>query len=180
MPPLKDTSASGMWPAGNPASARAPAKPKPCSSPNATAIAHGKRRSIVGRSTSRASSTASVRTLSAIRTSTGRDGTFAACSAAADRVRLWPSVKAVIVCSSSREAETRSRRVDSQVVGTGGEGFHVIGLVEYPSRQTFLEIATDPHVEQIGVHRAAGLESQWLIAATAVASTAIGASGSAA
>jgi hypothetical protein len=58
-------------------------------------------------------------------------------------------------------------RVDSQVIGTGGEGFHMIGLVEYPSRQTFLEIATDPHVEQIGVHRAAGLESQWLIAATA-------------
>ena len=70
-------------------------------------------------------------------------------------------------------------RVDSQVIGTAGEGFHVIGLVEYPSRQTFLEIATDPHVQQIGVHRAAGLESQWLIAATAVPSTAIGASGSA-
>jgi len=47
------------------------------------------------------------------------------------------------------------------VIGTGGEGFHVIGLVEYPSRQTFLEIATDPHVEQIGctgpqVSRASG------------------------
>src|SRR6266705_1806466 len=55
MPPLKDTSASGMSPAGNPASASAPAKPKPCSSPNATAIAHGKRRSIVGRSTWRGS-----------------------------------------------------------------------------------------------------------------------------
>ena len=71
-------------------------------------------------------------------------------------------------------------RVDSQVIGTGGEGFHMIGLIEYPSRQTFREIATDPHVQQIGVHRAAGLESQWLIAATAVPSTAIGASGSAA
>ena len=71
-------------------------------------------------------------------------------------------------------------RIDSQVIGTGGEGFHMIGLIEYPSRQTFLEIATDPHVQQIGVHRAAGLESQWLIAATAVASSAIGASGSAA
>jgi uncharacterized protein (DUF1330 family) len=57
-------------------------------------------------------------------------------------------------------------RVDSQVIGTGGEGFHMIGLVEYPSRQTFLEIATDPHVQEIGIHRAAGLESQWLIAAT--------------
>ena len=31
----------------------------------------------------------------------------------------------------------------------------------------FVAIATDPHVQEIGVHRAAGLESQWLIAATA-------------
>lgn len=57
-------------------------------------------------------------------------------------------------------------RVDSQVIGTGGEGFEMIGLVEYPSRQAFLAIATDPEVQEIGVHRAAGLESQWLIAAT--------------
>ena len=57
-------------------------------------------------------------------------------------------------------------RVDSQVIGTGGEGFQMIGLVEYPSRQAFLAIATDPEVQEIGVHRAAGLESQWLIAAT--------------
>lgn len=58
-------------------------------------------------------------------------------------------------------------RVDSQVIGTGGEGFHMIGLVEYPSRQAFVSIATDPHVQEIGKHRAAGLESQWLIATTA-------------
>ena len=57
-------------------------------------------------------------------------------------------------------------RVDSQVIGTGGEGFHMIGLVEYPSRAAFVAIATDAHVQEIGVHRAAGLESQWLIAAT--------------
>jgi uncharacterized protein (DUF1330 family) len=57
-------------------------------------------------------------------------------------------------------------RVDSQVIGDGGEGFHMIALVEYPSRQAFLAIATDPHVQEIGVHRAAGLESQWLIATT--------------
>ena len=57
-------------------------------------------------------------------------------------------------------------RVDSQVIGTGGEGFHMIGLVEYPSREAFVAIATDPHVQEIGVHRAAGLESQWLLAAT--------------
>jgi len=57
-------------------------------------------------------------------------------------------------------------RVDAQVIGTGAEGFHMMGLVEYPSRQAFVAIATDPHVEAIGVHRAAGLESQWLVAAT--------------
>jgi uncharacterized protein (DUF1330 family) len=57
-------------------------------------------------------------------------------------------------------------RVDSQVIGTGGEGFHVLGLVEYPSREAFVSIATDPHVAEIGVHRTAGLESQWLLAAT--------------
>jgi uncharacterized protein (DUF1330 family) len=58
-------------------------------------------------------------------------------------------------------------RVDSQVIDTGGEGFHMIALVEYPSRQAFVAIATDPHVQEIGVHRTAGLASQWLIAATA-------------
>jgi uncharacterized protein (DUF1330 family) len=58
-------------------------------------------------------------------------------------------------------------RVDSQVIDTGGEDFHMIALVEYPSRQAFVAIATDPHVREIGVHRAAGLDSQWLIAATA-------------
>ena len=57
-------------------------------------------------------------------------------------------------------------RIDSQVIGTGGEEFHMIGLVEYPSRQAFVAIATDPYVQEIGQHRAAGLESQWLIAAT--------------
>ena len=55
-------------------------------------------------------------------------------------------------------------RVESQVIGTGGEDFHMIGLVEYPSRQAFLAIATDPNVQEIGVHRTAGLESQWLVA----------------
>jgi uncharacterized protein (DUF1330 family) len=57
-------------------------------------------------------------------------------------------------------------RVGSQVIGTGGESFHMIGLVEYPSRQAFLAIAMDPHVQEIGIHRAAGLDSQWLIATT--------------
>jgi uncharacterized protein (DUF1330 family) len=57
-------------------------------------------------------------------------------------------------------------RVTSQVVGTGGEGFHMIALVEYPSRAAFFAITGDPHVHDIGGHRAAGLEGQWLVAAT--------------
>ncbi len=58
-------------------------------------------------------------------------------------------------------------RVDSQLIGEGGEGFHAVGLVEYPSRKAFAEIARDPHVtENIGKHREAGLEMQWLIAMT--------------
>jgi uncharacterized protein (DUF1330 family) len=58
-------------------------------------------------------------------------------------------------------------RLDSQVIGTGGEWFQMIALVEYPSRKAFLEIANDPYVQEIGIHRAAGLEGQWLIATSA-------------
>jgi len=57
-------------------------------------------------------------------------------------------------------------RIDSQMIGEGAEAFHMVGIVEYPSRQAFLEIATDPHVQAIGVHRSAGLAGQWLLAAT--------------
>ena len=39
-------------------------------------------------------------------------------------------------------------------------------LVEYPSRKAFVEIAMSPEVAAIGVHRAAGLEGQWLLATT--------------
>src|SRR5215510_11483022 len=59
-----------------------------------------------------------------------------------------------------------SGRVDSQVIGVGAEGFHMAALVEYPSRKAFVEVATSPEVAAIGVHRAAGLEGQWLLAAT--------------
>ena len=57
-------------------------------------------------------------------------------------------------------------RIDGQVIGEGAEGFHVAALVEYPSRKAFVEIATSPEVAAIGVHRAAGLEGQWLLATT--------------
>ena len=58
-------------------------------------------------------------------------------------------------------------RVDSKVIGEdGGQEFDVVALVEYPSRQKFLEIAGSQKVREIGEHRSAGLEMQWLIATT--------------
>ena len=59
-----------------------------------------------------------------------------------------------------------SGRLQGQVIGEGGDDFHMIALVEYPSRREFFAIATDPFVQGINVHRAAGLEGQWLLAAT--------------
>jgi hypothetical protein len=56
--------------------------------------------------------------------------------------------------------------MDSQVIGEGGDAFHMGALVEYPSRKAFAEIATDPYVQEIGVQRASGLAGQWLLAAT--------------
>ena len=58
-------------------------------------------------------------------------------------------------------------RIDEHVVGKGGEFFEMAALVEYPSRKAFIEIATDPFVEEnIGLDRESGLEGQWLIACT--------------
>ena len=50
------------------------------------------------------------------------------------------------------------------MIGESDCGFHAVALVEYPSRKKFVEIAQSAEVAAIGVHRAAGLESQWLIA----------------
>ena len=57
-------------------------------------------------------------------------------------------------------------KVDSMVIGEEDPGFHVVALVEYPSRQKFLEIVGSDKVREIGEHRSAGLEMQWLLAAT--------------
>ena len=56
--------------------------------------------------------------------------------------------------------------VNTQVIGKDAAGFHHAALVEYPSRKIFVEIATSPQVQRFGVHRAAGLEGQWLLATT--------------
>ena len=59
--------------------------------------------------------------------------------------------------------------IDSQVIGEGGEGFQFVGIMRYPSRRAYLELAGDPEVARtIGKHREAGLESQWLFAMTEV------------
>ena len=57
-------------------------------------------------------------------------------------------------------------RVDSFVIGKSDDRFATVALVEYPSRKVFVEVTQDPRVQEIGVHRQAGLESQWLIAST--------------
>ncbi len=59
-----------------------------------------------------------------------------------------------------------SGRVDAMVIADADPGYHAVALVEYPSRAKFVEIAKSAEVAAIGVHRAAGLESQWLIATT--------------
>ncbi len=59
-------------------------------------------------------------------------------------------------------------RVDSQVIGRSDVPFDVVGLAEYPSREAFRKLASSPEVREIGAHRAAGLEGQWLLATTAV------------
>ncbi|MFP6639773.1 MAG: DUF1330 domain-containing protein [Myxococcota bacterium] len=59
-----------------------------------------------------------------------------------------------------------SGRVDSMVIGESDADFQVVALVEYPSRKTFVEIASSAHVAEIGKDRSAGLEGQWLIATT--------------
>lgn len=59
--------------------------------------------------------------------------------------------------------------VDSQLIGEGGEKFHFVGIMRYPSRTAYLELAGDPEIAAtIGKHREAGLESQWLFAMTEV------------
>jgi uncharacterized protein (DUF1330 family) len=58
-------------------------------------------------------------------------------------------------------------RIDSFLIGASDTPFDAVALVEYPSRRVFVEIVNDPRVREIGAHRAAGLEGQWLIATTA-------------
>ena len=53
--------------------------------------------------------------------------------------------------------------VEALVLGDADELWDAVGIVEYPSRAVFHRIATSPEVQEIGVHREAGLEGQLLI-----------------
>ena len=62
---------------------------------------------------------------------------------------------------------SRISRSEARATLIGGEDWDAVLVVEYPSRKAFAEIAQDPLVrDNIGKHRAAGLEMQWLIAMT--------------
>jgi hypothetical protein len=52
------------------------------------------------------------------------------------------------------------------VIDETDEHFDAVGLVEYPSREAFLQVAQDDRVQAIALHHEAALESQWLFAAT--------------
>ncbi len=51
----------------------------------------------------------------------------------------------------------------SLVIGEVEEMWDVVALVEYPSSEAFVKIATSPEVAKFGVHREAGLAGQLLI-----------------
>lgn len=49
------------------------------------------------------------------------------------------------------------------VIGSVGEGWDSVALMEYPSTKAFVDIAMAPEVAEFGVHREAGLAGQLLI-----------------
>ena len=59
-----------------------------------------------------------------------------------------------------------SGRVTEMVIGESDVDFDMVALMEYPSRAAFAKIVQDARVQSIGVHRAAGLFGQWLLATT--------------
>lgn len=54
-------------------------------------------------------------------------------------------------------------RIDAVVIGEVGDMWDVAAIMEYPSRAAFQRIVTLPEVQEISVHREAGLEGQLLI-----------------
>jgi uncharacterized protein (DUF1330 family) len=50
------------------------------------------------------------------------------------------------------------------ILGSVEEQWDSVGIVEYPSKEAFVEIVSAPEVQGFGVHRGAGLKGQLLIA----------------
>lgn len=57
-----------------------------------------------------------------------------------------------------------SGRVAQLMIGTVEDAWDSAGIVEYPSKEDFVDILMDPQVAGFGIHRAAGLEGQLLVA----------------
>ena len=55
-------------------------------------------------------------------------------------------------------------RIAQLMIGEVEANWDMAAIVEYPSKEDFVAIAMDPKVAEFGVHRAAGLEGQLLIA----------------
>ncbi len=56
--------------------------------------------------------------------------------------------------------------VQGLVIGEVDELWDIVGLMEYTSREEFMRIVTLPEVQEISVHREAGLAGQLLIQTT--------------
>ncbi len=54
--------------------------------------------------------------------------------------------------------------VTQMIIGSVEEEWDAVAIVEYPSKEAFVEIATSPEVQEISMHRSAGLGGQLLIA----------------
>jgi uncharacterized protein (DUF1330 family) len=57
-----------------------------------------------------------------------------------------------------------SGRIAHMMIGVVDESWDVTAIVEYPSKEAFVEVASSPDVREFAVHRSAGLEGQLLIA----------------
>ncbi|HUV44409.1 MAG TPA: DUF1330 domain-containing protein [Dehalococcoidales bacterium] len=56
--------------------------------------------------------------------------------------------------------------VRQMIIGSVEEEWDAVAIVEYPSKEAFVEIALSPEVQEISIHRSAGLAGQLLIATT--------------
>ena len=59
--------------------------------------------------------------------------------------------------------------VGELIIGETDDLWDAVAIVQYPSRAEFARMAMSPEVQEIGVHRAAGLAGQLLILSTTLA-----------